>query len=283
MPESLLTIVFRGMIVVNLRSTDDGDYCEFGILHTADGHYVRINTVKNCVLESVQPIKDDVILALSPDWQLEVINPVENGVTTRTEGEEFNRREHPFGDDFRWLIDLEGVEFYDSDLTDQIHTDVLRPVIRVPCGQLYTRLKSRELDRSRGTGAFENFGFISAAIGCDIRVNENTRVILKATGVTLPDFTFEFDQREPHTIYEIVNSPPDVSEVEHHHTGDLDENGLTEAQMADHFQHYYDMFNDPDIERFQFEESGAAPGPRPALCGLVQLGTRNVDFHSDVE
>ncbi len=86
-------------------------------------------------------------------------------------------------------------------------------------------------------------------------------------------------RKEPGISYEILNTPPDEGEPSpgaaaevappdspHVHSG-------SEQPPDDHFQFYYKLFLDPDVEKFGFK-SAAPPAPSPARCGWVFLSKR---------
>lgn len=307
MPEFKLTIVFRGLIVFNKQGDKEDSYFEAGILYNMPDHYFRIHIVKNSVLETVQMISDADVQA-NRQWEIEVTNPLVKGVDTEWKDSFIRNEPSTFARDFRYLIDLEELH---GELGDTIDTSILMPVIRVPYGKFYTRLRSRPLMLLKnGTIIDSQFGNISVAVGCDINVRIDeprpyepvTVAELKSDGETI--FEFQINPNEHHTIYEIVNSPPDVFNAElgsHESHGSLvsdESNGSDESHILgtnhwskgaskniiDHFNHYYCMFGPHDDEYGFDEQEGIHRrkllmfGPRPALCGAVLLGKREKDL-----
>ncbi|HEV2706278.1 MAG TPA: hypothetical protein VGV59_10165 [Pyrinomonadaceae bacterium] len=289
-----LTIVFRGLLVIHKVVPEEGNpYFEIGVL-PEEGHFLRINTIKNGVLAATRTLADRVN-PRRPFWRLVVDNPL-GGVSTHTHGE-FDRESHPIEDDYRWVNDFN--ELF-GDLTDKLDTGILEPVIRIPHGVFYTRLKSPPLSKLVDETA-EPFGAIAAVTGCDIPMfGGGARLEEATTGNLIFDFA-----PEANTIYELTNTPPDV-EVEHehehgcphcgcpHHLPEHDhantnarrEGGDERASQhgceGDHFRSYYRLFKNPDAEpQICFVRPGPAPAPDPALCGVIHVSQPNKPFGSD--
>jgi hypothetical protein len=274
MPEtSILTIVFRGLLVFHKNA--EKNQMEIGILPD-EAHILRISTIKNGVLAAVADLRkappmDD---PSHPIWRLEVDGLTEPNASVYTNGSlGFNRLTHSDERDFRWITDLEGREFYDRVLTSELVSEMLFPVLHIPYGEFYTRLKTPNLRRKKGTGDFGEFGCTAGVSACDISIEKGGAATLVADDGT-EVFTFK---SEPNTIYEFANSPPDIAVhpetdsatpaaeipvVEHEHPS------------KDHFQHYYALFKDPKVERFEFEVPDMDPNPDPALCGATSVGRR---------
>jgi hypothetical protein len=255
MPESTLTIIFRGLMAFHRKEAGAGSIFEVGLLtphdHHAPVHVPRINTYKNGVLDSVFFLE-----GLHPthrQWQLNVEGALDP-VSTDELGT-FTRKTHTHETDYRWLIDLEDSNEFYGPLTGKINTKLLKPVLLVPNGKFYTRLRSGEaLRQKEGVPGNEDFGRVSAAVGCDIRLQgTKAELVVKDTGV--PIFTFEVDP-SGRTLYEIANTPPDTHKP---------------AAGEDHFQHYYEIFT-ASVPKFKFKPKSAPPGPSPALCGAIRLG-----------
>lgn len=266
---STITIVFRGLMV--FRSNADTDSMEIGILR-ADNHIPRILTIKNSVLYSVDVIPTELLDSGKP-WKLAAIDPDQPGVRTYTnENSTFDRKTHGDDKDFRWIMDLEGNEFYGRDLSAEMATKKLMPIISVPQGEFYTRLKSPWLHRWTAPEEPTEFGAVAAAIGCDIQLG-GERVDLYVGNERV--FTFP---NEPNTIYEISNTPPDVnssvgSTAVHHHGAGHSGSTLMSGPGS-HFQHYYDLFPSGFEPKYNLQTLTGSKAPDPALCGSVRLGVR---------
>ena len=280
---STLTIVFRGLMI--FHKDEENDRMEIGILRV-HGHIPRVLTIKNGVLAAVRVFEEEDLK--QPFWELEVTNPVGLGVSTYTNGSvKFERKTHKDDRDFRWIMDLEARDFYNRDLTKEMNTNKLMPVLHVPHGEFYTRLKSPLLLRKEGPGEFEPFGCVAAVTGCDIPFDGGGAELKVAGGSTL--FTFK---NEPNTIYEITNTPPDVvppPEQDGRHVGGPHTEATPATQRKtegkdsppDHFQHYYDLFPVIPSPRFEFQPANPTPGPDPALCGKGMLGKRTNPLRVD--
>jgi hypothetical protein len=257
MAESILTIVFRGLVVFH-KTVGPPSLFEIGLLptshHDNPPHIPRIITCKNNEQCSVMPIG-----GLHPEsrhWRLNVEGPLGDGVSTDEQGA-FNRASHTYQEDYRWLIDLEdNIEFF-GPLAGKFDTSRLKPVLQIPNGRFYTRLLSYEMMRRKDNEPEMVFGKVSAAVGCDIRLT-GSKAELVVAGTCKTIFTFNADPTGS-THYEIANTPPDTH---------------VPVYGEDHFQHYYDLFT-VRVPKFKFRPPPPPPGqpaPSPALCGEVRLG-----------
>lgn len=260
MPEKTLTIIFRGLMVFRQQGNDADSHFEIGIVpvpgpdhppHHIE-HIPRISTFVNGALESVKILKG--VQTSHRVWHLEVDGPDTAGVSKDQQGATFNRTNHPFDRDYRWLMDLEdNTEFY-GPLVGKIDTGKLKPVIHIPNGVFYTRLRSvNQLREKDGVSGQEDFGRVASAIACDINLTGAGAKLKTDAGVQIFNF-----KAEENTLYDFANTPPDT----HVPAPSVNE---------DHFQHYYDMFT-TRVPKFHFKEPNPDPAPRPALCGATGLG-----------
>jgi len=271
MPETL-TIVFSGLMVFHHNNANNA--MEIGILRQ-ESHVPRILTITNGVLADVFDLRTRPELAdpNNRSWRLEVTAPAASGISVYTNGSTFDRKTHNDDRDFRWGMDFEGPDFYDKDLSTVMLTNRLTPVLQIPSGEFYTRLKSEPLNRREDGGALKPFGAIAGVTGCDISI--------RGGSVTLKDqadsdiFRFKIDGAPvpPNTIFEIANTPPDVLLDQNSTHGHVAHDDL----HSDHFQFYYNLFEPQNTPRpkFGFESAlDTAPGPDPRLCGKAQVGLR---------
>ena len=264
MPETL-TIAFSGLMI--FHEDKKNNLMEIGILRQ-EIHVPRILTMTNGVLARVLDLrtKPELNDVANRTWVLEVSNPVKAGIRIHTQGGVFDRRTHPDERDFRWTMDFEGSDFYDKEL-DKMMTEKLMPVLQIPHGEFYTKLKSEPLGRRADGGAKETFGAIAGVTGLDIEIDGGS-VSLKVKNTDADIFRFKRPNQPlaGNTIFEIANTPPDVFlHPVHGH------------EEHDHFQFYYDLFTRENIPRprFSFEKlDGPAPAPFPRLCGKGGVGLR---------
>lgn len=259
MPESLLTIVFRGLMVLRKQGSGAGSWFEVGIHSLPGDHIFRINTITNGVLEATKIFERRDIESGLRDWSLEIDGAVGLGVHQFTDGTAFERlTQNNDPEDFRWVMNVEDRAEFFGPLGNNITARNLRPVLRIPRGTFYTRLKSFPQEREKDSGGFTDFGRVGAAVGCDIRLTGSGAKLMKLPASGSPLEAFSFDATRRNTIYEIVNTPPD-----------------TTAPTADHFGHYYHALLDGSLPRFRFQpKSSGGPAPSPALCGEIFLGER---------
>jgi hypothetical protein len=279
--QSTLTIVFRGLLVFHkLVDASGRAMFEIGVLLTLPSHIPRIITIRNGVLADILPL-ESLIKHAHPYWRLDVDNPIGNGVSTYTAGEgPVHRMDSSVEKDFRLINDLESADFYGEDLTEKLDTRVLEPILHVPHGIFYTRLKSPEVNKFKDHEANRHLYRFASVTGCDIPLfGGGATLVEEDTGH--PIFTFE---NTPNTIYEFTNTPPDVhghdmmpaatidqqaGDATHHGTESHDDD------PPDHFQFYYNLFRDPAHEdKFHFETPSPSTAPHPALCGALMLGKR---------
>src|SRR5215213_135573 len=146
------TIVFRGLLVFHY--VDDPGVMEIGVLEDGkSGHVPRIITTKDGVISSIFDLrKAEDEFGVIRDWTIEATNPLQEKATKFEQGGVFKRKTHPHARDFRWIIDLEGHDLHDKDLTNDVRLndmDKVVMVVRVPHGEFYTRQLSPPLTRKK--------------------------------------------------------------------------------------------------------------------------------------
>jgi len=247
------------------------DHMEIGVMnapaHPGIGghpaHVPRIIKTTNGVISSIFDLRGR---STSRDWELAVSNPVQPTATRFRQGEEFNRLQHPFAKDFRWLADLEGEDLHNRDLTAELDMSKLLLVLRVRHSRFYTQQLSDPLNRKNAHPPPVNqrsFGRAAEVVGCKIDF-EMGSLTLKAGNLTIPIFTFDQGD-EDGVVYEISNAPPDVAPDGPYQPG------------PGHFAMYYShLFTNPPNDEFRLiREGDPTPSPDPALCGAVVLGKRS--------
>jgi hypothetical protein len=145
--------------------------------------------------------------------------------------------------DLDWLVDFESREFHRNRLVADGQGGVelpmepgnLRFVIRMSCGQIYTKHKIAKL--SRWPGIDENgavvFGFLTETVGFQINLKPNEVVVLSCEG---QEHTIPYKAGETTSI-ELKNAIP-----------------VKERGPASHFSHYYYLFpRVPPEERYDIK------------------------------
>jgi hypothetical protein len=281
-----ITIVFRGLMVLHKQAdtmevgfvdalynpSDEHVHAGAAVNHAGHSavHVPRILTTKDGVLSAIFDLRNRPELGAVRDWTLVVDKAQDAGASLLqdTTLAPFNRNSTGSGSsferDFRWIIDLEGTDLHNRDLSLDINTRQFLFVLYVPHGAFYTRLRSPDLKRRRpGPPRVESFfGPTAAVVGCDIPIDDAGTVKLMAGGTSgATVFTFVPDEG---TVYEISNGPPDVPVEE---PIPLDAPG--------HFHMYYEkLFRRPYRDQFDLLMDDRAPAPDPTLCGVVYLGRR---------
>lgn len=273
MPDTF-TIVFRGLMI--FHEDERNQLMEIGMLRE-ETHVPRILTIKNGVTAALQDLRSRPELSDPTHriWRLDVTKPAKEGIRIYTNGSgDLDRKTHGDDRDFRWIMDFEGKDFYDRDLTEQMISKKLMPILQIRQGEFYTRLKSPPLKRKEDDGAFKLFGAVAGVTGLDIPINGGS-VTLTVAGSETRIFSFvkEGESIPANTIFEFANTPPEVFLDPHGGHG----NGGHGGQVhRDHFQFYYNLFppNNLPSPKFTFEPLDLAPGPDPALCGKGRVGLR---------
>jgi hypothetical protein len=159
---AFITISFAGL-ALSCINQDKNNRFEVGIL-SCDQHELNFD-IQEITLdpESGQPISAKLLTAylldLEDDILIEVVNPAPLGVFNRQgvlKYQEPDFKVKPFNrlkdggdhEDFRWIVDLEGSEFYDKALELDIVSNEpdkrLQPLIFISDGVVYTEVKTDE-------------------------------------------------------------------------------------------------------------------------------------------
>ena len=223
-----LTIIFRGLMA--FRRDHEEQSFAVGIL-PAPEHEFTIQVLEKSP-QGISSYSIPVNVAKGDTWLVEIpaqrkgVSYYQNGVFDRQKG---------VGDirDFRWLIDLEGKEFYGHRLaTNRQHMAV---EVKFSSGEFYTKTTTRPLQRRMGGNTFEYFGRVAQEIATDVFLEDGDFVLTsQATGKEILRL-----QEKPDTTYELVfeNAPPPT-----HHV----------PMGANHFQYYYGFFPMPKSQCYEF-------------------------------
>ena len=227
-----LTIVFRGLMV--FHPDPARQYFEVGIL-PAPEHEFRMQVLEKSLdgaSSSFVPL-GQFVNSKTDVWSLEFPSQ-SKGVSFYQSGS-FDRKSGVGNSrDFRWLIDLEGADFYNRKL--QPDTGQLGVLLRVYGGEFYTKTTTLPLMRKKGDGRFEYFGRVAMEIATDVFL-ENSDMVLKSEKSGTEIFRLK---EKPDTTYEIV--------IENAFVGDEHM-----AASVNHFQYYYQMFAMPRADWYEFK------------------------------
>lgn len=251
--KSTATIVFRGLIV--LRPDPARNYFDVGILKAPEHEFrmqVRENSPNGVSAFSVplsQPVSSQ-----SDVWSLRNEGSIRQRINFY-QGEAFDRT-RGIGDerDARWLVDLEGPEFYQRRLP--MNADQLSLVLRVPGSEFHTKRLTAPLMRRRGDGAFQYFGRVADEFATDISLDEGDLVLRsKKTGQEILKL-----KKKPGTTYEII----------------IENAFADDHRMASGFAHffrYYDLVSPPKAEWYDFREVSGADFGRTQFRQVSYLNT----------
>jgi len=221
-----LTIIFRGLMAFQ----QDRDTLAVGIVRAPE-HEFTVQVLEKSPL-GISTYSIPMNVSKSDTWLVEM--PAQRSGVTYYQSAVFDRNKGA-GDirDFRWLIDLEGKEFYGRKLaTDRRQMEV---ELRFSSGEFYTKTTTRPLERKLGAKTFEYFGRVAQEIATDVFLEEGDFVL---TSQTSGAEIFRLKQK-PETTYELVfeNAPPPMQHP---------------AMGASHFQFYYGLFPMPKSQWYEF-------------------------------
>jgi hypothetical protein len=183
-------VVFRGLQTFCFNGTSN---CEIGIHNNTPAsqpHIFRIRSWKRPLgtCDSMTPYPVPSTMA---GVEITVDQPdVVNGVYVyQNPTGSFTRTDPAFDKfDFRWTLDLEGSDFYDTVIAPK-HPDKLKPSVKIYNGIFYTRSRTNSsFYRSVGNTQDKNLGFIARIIAANIYLTANGTVTLKVDNQTVDVF-----------------------------------------------------------------------------------------------
>jgi len=255
-------LLFDGLLVLAVNKNEN--ICEFGVVNAPD-HKLRIEARKidsNSVDTELPEISRD----LPSEGDIRIDAPK----SAKDHGVQFfGDLKRPFRrlideddpQDFRWLVDLEGKEFYNKKLA--LKPGFPNQRIIVPRGLFYTHnLIDVQLVRP---GASVLQTSVASPIGCNLDLDEGEEFVLtygpddqKIVMLAEKGFTYEI---------KILNNPKDDQHQGHN-------GGSQPNDLSTHFHFYYDkaveVSGDKKFDILSRQERGEAGGPnRP--CGGTGL------------
>ena len=227
-----LTIVFRGLMV--FHPDPEGQYFQVGIL-PAPEHEFRMEVLEKSP-EGVSSFSVPLgqFGNAKPDlWSLEFASSTKQGISLYQNGP-FDRK-RAVGDerDFRWVVDLEGREFYNHQLAT--NTNQLDFILQLTSGEFYTKNKTLPWMRKKADRTFQYFGSVADEVATDVSLEDGDMVLRSGKSGTE---IFRLNQK-PDTTYEIVIENAFVGE---HHM----------AASVNHFHYYYGLIAEPKAEWYDF-------------------------------
>src|SRR5215216_1073466 len=191
-----LTVIFRGLMA--LRQDHEEHTLAVGILLAPEHEFTMQVLEKSAQGVSTYSIPMNQLMGSKGDIWLVEVPAQRNGVSYYQNGV-FDRKQG-LGDirDFRWLIDLEGKEFYGRKLAiDQQHMGV---EVKFSNGEFYTKTTTRPLQRKMGAKTFEYFGRAAQEIATDVFLEDGDFVLTsQASGTEILRL-----KQKPDTTYELV-------------------------------------------------------------------------------
>jgi hypothetical protein len=239
-PTPEIELVFQGLIVTRIQ--DGSQQAEIGVLREALDHPLRIGLLK------MTELGPDVIphenFDLTQDITIEVNGSTLSGIKTFTK-DGFSR-EKPESDknDFGWVIDLEGSEFFNGPLT--VDPSKIEPVIRVNNAEFFAKdISKNKVDVASPGGTMISLGRVALTIGANIYLDQpGSSAVLKNGSKEILTM-----KREDNTKYRIV----------------FDCDCRNEGSTSDFSQIYQAVGVDiPPSERLDLVAQPPPPTPAPA-------------------
>ena len=292
--EISVEVTFDGIMV--FRKVEN--HYEVGILDesAATGHEFSVFLDKN----KVPPGQLKQFLGKGNIWRLEIITPtgLKDANISERKNKDCNRlqdtvsqedRNHAF--DFCWIMDLEN-DFHNQEL--ELIPGMLKPIIWLNNGELYTKLKYDQLERKQNSNpSCSDYGFVAETIALKINLQKDERLVLRVDGTQENVFELPRDG----VSASIFNAPPKKKFKEKHNTP-------TSACNFEpsHFRFYYRLFrNLPESSQYDIhpKENGLHPLNRfkpsnktnnkfdearirsfdDQACGTVLLGKSSTSLH----
>jgi hypothetical protein len=245
-----LTIIFRGLMA--FRQDREEQTLAVGILPAPEHEFTVQVLEKSPQGISTYSIPMNQLMGSKTDTLLVEVPAQRNGVTYYENGA-FDRKKGA-GDirDYRWLIDLEGTEFYGRKLA--IDRRQMGVQVKFTSGEFYTKTTTRPLERKLGDETFEYFGRVAQEIATDVFLEEGDFVLTSQTSGTE---IFRLKQK-PDTTYELVfeNAPPPMQHP---------------AMRSNHFRYYYGFFPMPKSQWYEFRVVHSQTGLRGRNVNILEF------------
>lgn len=238
-----VAISFAGLALFCINPNEE-NRCEVGIIGCERHRPVLDIQEMTFDLRSGKPMKSSLVphsLSLDEDIWIKVDRPRTKGVSMYRGGQDFNRLDDR-GDerDFRWVVDLEGVEFHQRRLPRKAGErgirSGLRPLIFISDGMLYTENRTDEkvaLVSSNPGQQPKALGRVAFKIGADLFPGEGGSVELsngRRNSIKL--------HSKRHTRYSItIENLCSVNRGQ----------GMTDFRL------FYEILNVPDREQFDIQ------------------------------
>jgi hypothetical protein len=174
--------------------------------------------------------------------------------------------------DYRWILHLEHDDCPAHPKPMPLEPGVLKTIIYITNGQVYTSLLTHQFERSLDSGTHVPFGVASDEMSVDIDVAAGQWVVLKSLGTGDNIFRIPIIQNRKVTLW-LLNTP----------TMPMPGGGPT------HFQMYYSVFpNVPPEKRYQFfDASSLVSGTEASSGDTATVVSSNADerphLHSELE
>ena len=245
--ETVVQLTFDGIMV--FRRVEN--HYEVGVLDqsAATGHefVVFLGT------DQIQPGKLKQFLRKGNIWRLEIITPSgqKKADISERRNKDCNRLQDTVSQedskhayDFCWIMDLEN-DFHNQEL--ELIPGMLKPIIWLNNGELYTQSKYDQLERKKNSDpSCSNYGFVAQTIALQIKLQKDEKLVLRVDGTQENVFELPRDG----VNVSIFNRPEKKKSKEKH-------NAQTTSAcnfQPSHFRYYYRLFrNLPEASQYDIQ------------------------------
>jgi hypothetical protein len=164
-----ITLILKGLFI--LAFEEENKFCQAAVMR-AEGHCLKINTNTN---ETSQLIFPQPTLEI-PDGDIYFqVTGRESGVSIYEQPGPFDRNTAQDRRDFRWIVDLEGSEFYSRSLP--FKAGAIKRSIFINNGLFYTYSARPVLIISPLSG--QRHARVAEQIGCDIYLDDQEEAVIR--------------------------------------------------------------------------------------------------------
>lgn len=247
------TIWFSGLALLSINEQQQ-NRCEFSLLRCDSSHRPNLDIQEVYLDASGAPISSQLVphsLSLEGLISIEANLSTAQGVSLYKPTAEFNRlADQGDEEDFRWIPNIEGQEFHNTDLQIKPAAEI-DPILVVSDGSLYTLRKTDEKFARMSVGpnpSLVPLGKIGYKIGIDITCHNNGSIVISNGSETV-------------SLPKILNVRYMIT-VENHCTVPDD------SFVGTDFQLFYDVLEPPPHGKFDLRRM-IDNGPNPIPSGVL--------------
>lgn len=164
-----ITLILKGLFI--LAFDEENQFCQAAVMR-AERHCLKITTRTNGILQSILPEPPAEILDEDINFQ---VTGRESGVSIYQQPGPFDRNTAQDQRDFRWIVDLEGREFYSRPLP--FIAGAIKQSIFIHNGLFFTYNAHPVVIISPLSG--RRPAWVAEQIGCDIFLEDQEEAVLR--------------------------------------------------------------------------------------------------------